>query len=86
MSRIRTNRSSLSAINPVATPRAGRGAFQSDIVQANANSLSVALENVSASESNICDADFAAEAAALTPSQIRVQATAAPQSVPKLPP
>ena len=50
------------------------GAFQKDILETNVNSLSVALENVTASESAIRDADFASETAALTRAQILVQA------------
>jgi flagellin len=40
----------------------------------NVNSLNVALENVTSSESNIADADFAAETANLTRAQILTQA------------
>ena len=50
------------------------GAFQKNVLQTNINSLSVALENVTASESAIRDADFAAETSALTRAQILVQA------------
>jgi flagellin len=63
------------SIRQVATLRGRLGAFQKDILQSNMNSLSVALENVTASESAIRDADFASETAALTRSQILVQAT-----------
>jgi flagellin len=63
-----------SAIRQVATLRGRLGAFQKDILETNINSLSVALENVTASESAIRDADFAAETAALTRAQILVQA------------
>ena len=52
----------------------GRLAQLHELVEG-AHSLSVALENVTASESAIRDADFAAETAALTRSQILVQAT-----------
>ncbi len=62
------------AIKQVAEVRGRLGAFQKDVLQTNVNSLSVALENVTASESAIRDADFAAETAALTRSQILVQA------------
>lgn len=64
-----------SAIRQVATLRGRLGAFQKNILETNVNSLSVALENVTASESAIRDADFAAETAAMTRSQILVQAT-----------
>ncbi len=63
------------AIRQVATLRGRLGAFQKDILDTNVNSLNVALENVTASESAIRDADFAAETAAMTRSQILVQAT-----------
>lgn len=62
------------AIRQVADLRGRLGAFQKDILETNVNSLSVALENVTASESAIRDADFAGETAALTRSQILVQA------------
>lgn len=62
------------AIRQVATLRGRLGAFQKDILETNVNSLSVALENVTASESAIRDADFAAETAAMTRAQILVQA------------
>ncbi len=62
------------AIKQVATLRGRLGAFQKEILESNVNSLSVALENVTASESAIRDADFAAETAALTRAQILVQA------------
>jgi flagellin len=63
------------AIEQVATLRGRLGAFQKDILDTNVNSLSVALENVTASESSIRDADFAAETSAMTRAQILVQAT-----------
>lgn len=77
------------AIRQVATLRGRLGAFQKDILDTNVNSLSVALENVTASESAIRDADFASETAAMTRAQILVQANtsvlaqanASPQSV-----
>jgi flagellin len=80
------------AISQVATLRGRLGALQKDVLDTNVNSLQVALENVTASESDIRDADFASETAALTRAQILVQANtsvlaqanAAPQSVLKL--
>jgi flagellin len=63
------------AIQQVATLRGRLGAFQKDILETNTNSLNVALENVTASESDIRDTDFAQETAAMTRSQILVQAT-----------
>jgi len=77
------------AIRQVATLRGRIGAFQKDVLSTNVNSLNVALENVTASESAIRDADFATETAAMTRAQILVQANtsvlaqanAAPQAV-----
>jgi flagellin len=62
------------AIRQVATLRGRLGALQKNVLETNINSLGVALENVTASESAIRDADFAKETAALTRSQILVQA------------
>lgn len=62
------------AVKQVANLRGRLGAFQKEILESNINSLSVALENVTASESAIRDADFASETAALTRAQILVQA------------
>lgn len=62
------------AINQVAVLRGRLGAFEKNTVDTNMNSLSVALENVTASESSIRDADFATETAALTRAQILTQA------------
>ena len=62
------------AIRQVATLRGRLGAFQKNVLESNVNSLNVALENVTASESAIRDADFASETAALTRAQILVQA------------
>ena len=77
------------AIKQVAIQRGRLGAFEKNTLETNINSLSVALENVTASESSIRDADFAAETAALTRAQILTQAgtsvlataNATPQSV-----
>ncbi|HEY7088876.1 MAG TPA: flagellin [Tepidisphaeraceae bacterium] len=77
------------AIRQVATLRGRLGALQKNVLDSNANSLQIALENVTSSESDIRDADFASETAALTRSQILVQANtsvlaqanAAPQNV-----
>ena len=71
---IQSQRILTAAIRQVADLRGRLGAFQKDILETNVNSLSVALENVTASESAIRDADFASETAALTRSQILVQA------------
>jgi len=78
-----------SAIKQISTLRGRLGAFQQDVLTTNMNSLNVALENVTASESSIRDADFATETANMTRQQVLVQANtsvlatanAAPQSV-----
>jgi flagellin len=65
------------------------GAFQKDTLTPTKNSLSVTLENISASEANIRETDFAAETSNLARDQILVQsamsvlriANAQPQSV-----
>lgn len=62
------------AIRQTAVIRGRLGALQKNVLETNSNSLNVALENVTASESAIRDADFAAETAALTRAQILVQA------------
>lgn len=62
------------AIRQVAVLRGRLGAFERNTLDTNINSLSVALENVTASESSIRDADFAAETSALTRAQILTQA------------
>ena len=50
------------------------GAFEKNTLETNSNSLQVALENVTASESSIEDTDFATETSNLTRAQILVQA------------
>lgn len=62
------------AIRQVAVIRGRLGAFEKNTLNTNVNSLNVALENVTSSESAIRDADFAAETSALTRSQILTQA------------
>ncbi len=62
------------SIQQVARMRGRLGAFQKNTLDTNINSLQVTLENVTASESAIRDADFAEETAAMTRSQILVQA------------
>jgi len=77
------------AIKDISTLRGRLGAFQRNVLDTNVNSLRVTLENVTAAESAIRDADFASETAALTRAQILVQANtsilslanASPQSV-----
>ena len=62
------------AIKQVAVLRGRLGAFEKNTLDTNMNSLNVALENVTSSESSIRDADFAQETAALTRAQILTQA------------
>lgn len=62
------------AISNISTLRGRLGAFQKNILDTNVNSLRVTLENVTSAESAIRDADFATETAAMTRSQILVQA------------
>ncbi|MCH8146971.1 MAG: flagellin [Planctomycetes bacterium] len=77
------------AINQVASLRGRLGSVQRSHIDANIESQKVALENVTASESIIRDAEVAVEVSALTRAQILVQSTqsvleianAAPQSV-----
>jgi flagellin len=62
------------SIRQVATLRGRLGALQKNVLETNVSSLQIALENVTASESAIRDADFAEETAKLTRAQILVQA------------
>jgi len=62
------------AINDVNGQRGYLGAFEANTVQSNINSLGVALENLTASQSQIRDLDFAAEVAKFTRNQIMLQA------------
>jgi flagellin len=62
------------AIKQVSVLRGRLGAFEKNTVQTNINSLQVALENVTSSESSIRDTDFAAETSNLTRAQVLVQA------------
>ena len=62
------------AISQVALLRGRLGSFEKNTLNTNVNSLNVALENVTASESQIRDADFAAETSNLTRAQILTQA------------
>ncbi|MEX0884970.1 MAG: flagellin, partial [Phycisphaeraceae bacterium] len=59
-----------SAIREVSQTRGRLGSFQQNTVRSTINSLGIALENVSAAESAIRDADFAEETANMTRSQI----------------
>jgi len=77
------------AANTVASLRGRLGAFQKDCLQTNINSLSVSMENMTATESYIRDANMAEEASEFTRNQVLVQsglsvlaqANAASQSV-----
>lgn len=62
------------AITQVAVIRGRLGAFEKNTLETNINSLQVALENVTASESSIRDTDFAEETSNLTRAQILAQA------------
>lgn len=62
------------AIQQVADLSGRLGAFEQNTLSTNISSLNVALENVTSSESNITDADFAAETSNLTRAQVLVQA------------
>jgi flagellin len=80
------------AINDVSDVRAYLGAFTNDTIDPNIDSLNIAIENLTASESEIRDLDFATETANYTRSQILfqagisvlAQANLIPQSVLKL--
>ncbi len=63
------------AIKNISSLRGRLGAFQKNTVGATIRSLGVSLENTTAAESVIRDADFASETAQLTRSQILVQST-----------
>lgn len=63
------------AIEQVSSLRGRLGAFQKNVIGATIRSLGVAVENTSAAESVIRDADFAEETAGLTRSQILVSAS-----------
>ncbi|MBL0926732.1 MAG: flagellin [Phycisphaerales bacterium] len=60
------------AIRDVSAQRGRLGAFQKNNIGATMRNLSIAVENTSAAESSIRDADFAAETASLTRNQILV--------------
>ncbi len=63
------------AISQVSVLRGRLGGLQANQIETNINSQQVALENVTAAESSIRDADFAVETAALTRAQVLVQST-----------
>jgi flagellin len=58
------------AINQVSVLRGTLGAFETNTLSTSANSLGVALENVTSSESSITDTDFAVETSNLARDQI----------------
>ncbi|MGB4727452.1 MAG: flagellin [Thermogutta sp.] len=60
-------------ISQITTLRGRLGAFQRTTLETNIKALNDTLENLTAAESNIRDADFAAESAKLTRAQILVQ-------------
>ncbi len=61
------------AIDEVTKRRAHLGAFQSQTIDRNINALSIAVENLAASESSIRDLDFAQETSDFTKNQILYQ-------------
>ncbi len=63
------------AIKQVSSLRGRLGAFQKNTVGATIRSLGISVENIAAAQSVIRDSDFATETAALTRSQILVQAS-----------
>lgn len=65
------------AINQVSTVRGALGAFQVNELEAEARSLAVSRENLSASESQIRDTDFAREMADFSTAQVLVQSATA---------
>jgi len=62
------------SVNEVTTLRGRLGAFERNTLQTTLRSSQIALENLTASESQIRDTDFAEETAALTRAQILQQA------------
>ncbi len=62
------------AIEEIAALRGRLGAFERNMIETNIRSLQIGLENITASESRVRDADFAAETAALVRAQILAQA------------
>lgn len=63
-----------SAIDEVSMLRGRLGSFERNTLQTNIRALQIGLENISSGESQIRDADFARETAALTRAQILTQA------------
>lgn len=65
------------AIDDVTSQRGALGAFQSNTLESNINSLKVTRENLTSAESTIRDVDFAVESANFTKLQIMVQSSTA---------
>jgi len=63
-----------SAINEISSLRGRLGAFQQNTIGSTIRNLQIGIENTSAAESQIRDADFASETAQLTRNQILVSA------------
>jgi flagellin len=61
------------AIDEISTLRGRLGAFERNVLDTNIRSLQAGIENITASESMIRDADFAAETSALTRAQVLQQ-------------
>lgn len=80
------------AIADVSGQRASLGAIQTNVLESSINSLTIAQENITASESSIRDTDMAAEMVEMTKNQIMeqagvsmlAQANQAPQNLLKL--
>lgn len=72
---LRAQKIILESIDQVSSFRGRLGNIQRNTIQTNIASQSIALENITASESVIRDADMAAEVSALTRAQILVQST-----------
>ena len=62
------------AISDISTQRATLGATQKNVLESSINSLTIAKENIAASESSIRDTDMAAEMVEFTRNQIMQQA------------
>ncbi|MCE5199446.1 MAG: flagellin [Armatimonadota bacterium] len=62
------------AITDISNLRANLGATQTNVLESSVNSLTIAKENISASESTIRDTDMAAEVVNMTKAQILQQA------------
>jgi flagellin len=69
------------AINQITGLRGRLGAFQRTSLETNKNALNDTLVNLTEAESQIRDADFASETAALTRAQILVQSGTAVLSI-----